>query len=341
MKTTSSDKPRDLMGILAPDREVSWGWGALDRAVGPLVRGRLHVVGAKPSNGKTSILLSLIDRHARRVVDLFGLPTGEGRPFWRYPRRLLAFLTERSPQVARASWAARQLGYSVDLVLRERWDSLPSGAAERVARALQRITWVERQGWVRFVDASSPTIEVITKAVERHEPHILMFDYLQRIRPARNQSKLEALGELIRLFELLTTQADMLVIASSQLGRRGQEAFALYRPPHLEDFKGSGEIEESADLAIGLYRHLTRMTAKQEREVRAGHLGLDGFVVRNSMLVKVVKHRYWGEAADRRIQLWCDAARIADWTDRGPQSAPPPLGAGDAWESEDSNGLPF
>ena len=50
---------------------------------------------------------------------------------------------------------------------------------------------------------------------------------------------------------------------------------------------------------------------------------------------KVLKHRYWGDAADRLIRLRCRDGKVTDW-----DPPAPPVGAGDAWGAEEA-GVPF
>lgn len=312
-----------------PRVEVSWGLRALDQAVGPLVPGRMYVIGARPSNGKTSVGFTFLDQHVTQVERAFKAPPTDAR-FWRLPRRVLACFTERSPHVSRRSWAALRCAYSVDLVLRQQWDRLPRGASDRVGQELERIAWLEQQGFVYFADQSTPSVEDVDRLLVEHQPHVILFDFVQRVgRDRRGQTKWEAVGDLSKLLQSYASTVGAIALVYSQIKRKGDGAFGKYRPPSEEDFKASGDIEEDADVALGLYRPLKRMTLKEEREIKQGHRGLEDFQIAEAMAVKVLKHRYLGEAADRLVRLRCRDGRVMDW------NADPPLGAGDAWESDD------
>ncbi|GIW89967.1 MAG: hypothetical protein KatS3mg109_0399 [Pirellulaceae bacterium] len=299
--------------LLGRERELAWGWPALDNAVGPLVLGRLYVIGARPSCGKTTLLLSWISRHVDRTMAIFRDGSAEG--YWRWSRRLLAFLTERSPHAARVAMAAMRAGYAPDLVLRERWDDLPKGAQLLVQFHLEQIEYAERNGFLQFVDAASPSVTKILEECEKFKPDILIVDYIQRVRPVARQTKFEAISQLVSFLQWCAYKLRVLVIAASQLKRRGDGVFDKYRPPYLEDFKLSGEIEEAADVALGLFRPLRPMTMAEEKKVRRGDVGLENWIIPNAMAVKVLKHRYWGDAADRIARLKCTECGIENWTD--------------------------
>ena len=259
------------------------------------------------------------------------------------PRRVAVFFTERSPQIARLSWAALRCGYDVDAVTGEDWSDLPDDAPQAIARELEWISYVERQGWVKFFDVARPTVGAIGKALADHAeayngagPQIVLFDYIQRFRPEGRQSKFEAVAEAAHLFQSLAVQLGVVVLVASQLKRKGDGVFDKYRPPNLEDFKLSGDIEEVADVAIGFFRPLQKMTAKDERAIRAGEIDLEGFKVHDTMAIKVIKHRWRGPANDRILWVRHRNGRIEN------MPATPPPNAGDAWEPEDEDAaVPF
>lgn len=318
-------------------RKLSWTLAALDRVVGPLQAGRVHVIGARPACGKTTFAMCWLDLHVRAVEAQFAT----GDQFWRMPRRLAVFLTERSPEVARLSWAALRLDYDVDAVTSESWSDLAIGAEDHIGREMDWIREMEHNGWINFYDVSRPTVGKVANALadnaEKHHgagPEIVLFDYIQRVRPEGRQNKFEAVAEAAHLFQTLAVELDIVVIVMSQLKRKGDGVFDKYRPPNLEDFKLSGDIEEVADVALGFFRPLKRMTAKDERAVRSGETDLENFKIHDTMAIKVVKHRWRGSANDKIIWVRHRDGRIEDF----PKDPPP--NAGDAWESEEEP-LPF
>jgi replicative DNA helicase len=288
----------------------------------------------RPSNGKTVFALNWLDNHARAVERTFAQ---DAEAAMAMPRRALVFLTERTADVARMSWAAMRLGYEVDDVLCERWDQLPVRAEVQLAKELAWIATIERQGWVEFVDEARPTVSVMGNTVADAEPHIVLFDYIQKVKAEPRQTRFDAVSEAAEMFQTMAVRLGLLVIVTSQLKRRGDGVFDKYRPPHLEDFKLSGEIEEVADVALGLYRPLARMMAKEERDIRQGLQDLERFKIHDTTAIKVLKHRYRPSAADRIIFVEHKHGQLRDKQRDVPQ---PSSNAGDAWEPDEDR-LPF
>jgi replicative DNA helicase len=299
---------------------ADWGLEKLDQYVGPAYPGRLYVVGARPSNGKTRFLFNWLNRLYAKIESV--------------PRRILCFWTERDADVAYRTWAALRLGLDEDTVLMDQWDQLPDGAEAAVKAELEIVRW---ESGIVFSPQTRPTVPEILKAVEDVAPEIVVLDYLQRIKPLPGQSKFDAISEAAVVLADLASKEELTVVVASQLKRRGDGVFDKYRPPFLEDFKLAGEIEEASDVALGLFRPLVKMSPSQEKAVRHGDLDLEPFKRPNTMAIKILKHRYRGPAADRLVRVKCDdVGRIYDFPE---DRAARPTDAGDAYEADDD--LPF
>jgi hypothetical protein len=281
----------------------------------------LVVIGARPSNGKTTLLFNWVN-------SLYSTIASERH-------RVLCFWTERSVDLAYWTWACLRAGLPLDLAIKGEWESLPSGAEEHIRTDVRLLQYWDREqasgreGWIQFASQERPTVSQLLGEVEALGPQVLVLDYIQRLKAERRQTRFDAIAEAANALQQLAVQRGMLVVVGSQLKRRGDGVFDKYLPPHLEDFKLSGEIEENADVALGLYRPLRRMTAKEQKAVRFGEMGLDAWKIPNTMAIKTLKHRYWGDAADRIVRVQCRDGQI---TDEDGFDAPAPLGAGDAWE---------
>lgn len=289
------------------DSPLSWGWGNVEEVVGPLVPGRVYVVGARPSNGKTALLMNLLARMWRGMLE-------EERPLM----SVFCAWTERSRFAAIKSMAALLTGYDEDLVLQDAWHQLPERAENVVCQEALRLH--DGDGWLcTFYDHSLPTVRELSTAMKAClvPPRLVFLDYLQMIRPERGETSFDAWMGAMRWASELAS-GGVTVFVGSQLKRRGDGVFDKYRPPYLEDFKGGGTIEEQADVALGLFRPLKRMQASDERDLRAGMVDLERWKEPNIMAVKVLKHRYRSTAADQLIRLYVGAERwITDYHSNG------------------------
>ena len=230
-------------------------------------------IGSRPSCGKTTLLLNILNALYSELYS---------KPF-----RCLAAWTERGARMQFWSWAALRYGLDEDAVLRGDWGAV--GGTEVGRQIWTEVMLLRSHDEVRFMDSVNRTVRQLMAAVDEYRPDVLLLDYLQRIRPERKQTKWEALSEMAVMLRETAVSRDMIVIAGSQLKRQGDRVFDKYRPPDLEGFKGAGEIEESAEIALGDYRPLKPMTRNQERSVREGHEGIERWQYPNTMTIKELK----------------------------------------------------
>src|SRR5690349_13836590 len=116
---------------------TSWGYTELDDVVGSLAPGRLYVIGGKPGNGKTTLLLNIVNAiYATRYSQ---------------PRRVFAWLCEMGREVGYRSWAALRLDLDEDAALMEQLDS---DAMKRIRAEELTLQWEHDSdddgGWTRF-----------------------------------------------------------------------------------------------------------------------------------------------------------------------------------------------
>lgn len=302
---------------MPPVRTISWGLRDLDWRIGTGFPGRLVVVGARPSNGKSTFMFNFVNSvYARKGTE---------------PHRVLCYWTEHTREIAYLTWACLRFGVPLDPVIKGEWGKLPDGTERAINTMLQLVAFDEDV--IRFAPTERPTVKQIVRDVEEFDPDILVVDYIQRVRPEGRQTRFEAIAEAGVALRQMAMQRPMLVVVGSQLKRRGDGVFDKYRPPYLEDFKGAGEIEEAANIALGLFRPLKRMLPKEERALKQGEMDLEAWKIPHAMAIKVLKHHYWPDAADRIVRVECRDGQIRDWDDGGQQIAAP-LGAGDAYEED-------
>lgn len=299
---------------------TSWGYHDLDRIIGPLVAGRLYVIGARPSNGKTSLLLNILNS----IYDTLTTTA---------PRKVLCWWSELDSPAAYRCWAALRLGLNEDDALMEATERLPIGAPGRLQAQEATFEYAHQGGkrwWIRFSQRQRPTLAELMDEIDRTQPDVVFFDYLQRIKPSKGQDRFTAIAEAAVGLQVLAAQQGRTVVVASQFKRKGDDLLDKYRAPALEDFKLAGEIEEAADVCVGLFRLLRRdFSRKDEAAVRSGDRQLSDYTIPNTMAVRVLKHRYRGPAADAIIRLTVDGKRIYDQA-----RAPEPWNRSDAYEPD-------
>ncbi len=214
---------------------LTTGFLELDNKTLGLQRGDLIIVAARPSMGKTTFAMNLVE-HV-----LFGsnLPA-------------LVF----SMEMPADSIAVRLLSSfgAIDQV-RLRSGRLEEGDWVRLTSAMGQL-----QGKHLYIDDSSalPPSELRARArriAKQHNGQIgaIMVDYLQLMRvPGLGDNRVNEISEISRSLKALAKEMNCPVIALSQLNRSLEN-----RPnkrPVMSDLRESGAIEQDADLIMFIYR---------------------------------------------------------------------------------------
>lgn len=311
-----------IESLKRPQVIASWGWADFDRLFGPLVRGWLYIIGARPGNGKTSLLLSLLSRLREDGV------------------ATLYFGTEMAPADLVKKWAALRLGLDE---LRVFSDRLSEAESERLEA---EICYVMATDKLTFSTSSRLDQDRIAKEVawafdgcRGPEPEIIILDHIHQVTQER-----EMLEILIRELKYLATERRVAMIVASQLSRpKDAGPFDLYLPPSLSRYKGAAAMEENLDVGLGLFRPLQPGLKRTDRvAVERGERSVVEFAQPNTMGVLCTKHRYGGKAAGKFVSLLLNGSRLESkvFGSYEDSSSGASHVRGDAWEAEDER-LPF
>lgn len=232
---------------------VSTGYERLDRLTGGgLEPGRFIVVAAGTGVGKSDFVLNLSrqmtveDRPARVLLISMEMMHGE------IEDRLVA-MTARMPKGAAKSM---RRGYASPNT-RQKWATEYASAQSHVASLP---VYLECSG-----DVDEGKFRSILGKYHR-QIDVVIFDYLQLVRKShQDQKSFDRITEMSHACKQLAMRYKLPVIALSQFSR---DPAKDGRKPKISDLRGSGEIEQDADLIALLWR-------KQEREVAEEDLRID------------------------------------------------------------------
>lgn len=201
---------------------------------------RLHVIGARPSVGKSIALLQaaipLAEGGGQVLFHSLEMPKEE------LQQRVVAQLAE----VALGKLAGVNPDDPNSAMTQRDW--------ERVASVQKRISQM------RLVIDDRPQITVAgirakARAVSRRGPLAGIFvDYLQLIDPPRhmqNRNRAEAVGDMSRQLKLLARELDVPVIVAVQLNRGSTQRDDPR--PTMSDIRESGAVEQDSDIIILLH----------------------------------------------------------------------------------------
>jgi len=201
--------------------------------------GQMIVVGARPSMGKSTLLLELV----RDAAFKQNQPT-------------VLFSLEDEPTLITAKLLAAETGITT-------WDIENS----HDAKVVEAVTNVEKQNQEKdlFIDASPDLnlIQIRTKCrriqsklqKEGKKLGLICVDYLQLVKAGEriDQRHLEV-AHISRSLKALARELHCPVIVAAQLNRNIEDRNSL---PRMSDLKESGQIEQDADIIFLLHRQIT------------------------------------------------------------------------------------
>lgn len=206
---------------------VTSGFPRLDRAL-CIVGGKLIVIGARPSVGKSALLLHL----AMNALDA--------------GRRVLLVSLEMGVDEVIGRMAARQSGVPVQAI------STHSLSETQLGRVVEGFSLLPGD---RFsVCTTARTAQDVRREALRMRADggldLIVVDYLQLLDAGRKTSnRTEAVGVISRTLKLLAVELNIPVLTASQLSRASERNDA----PRLSDLRESGSIEQDADAVLLLH----------------------------------------------------------------------------------------
>lgn len=218
-------------------RGVPTGFTDLDNHLAGLQKSDLIVLAARPSLGKTSLALDI----ARHVAVKEKLPVG-------------IFSLEMSKHDVVDRLLAAQAG--VDL-WKLRTGRLTSEGFDNDFSRMQEALGALSEAPIFIDDAATQTVLQMRTMARRLQSEqkigLLIVDYLQLIQPTNAlDSEVRQLTEISRSLKGLSRELNVPVLALSQFSRAPEG-----RPdqmPRLSDLRGSGSIEQDADVVMFIYR---------------------------------------------------------------------------------------
>jgi len=238
---------------------ISTGYDVLDRKSGGLKPGEMFVIAARPSMGKHSLMMNIIEHVC---VDL-------QKPSMVFSCEMSAFQLVQRLVFSRAKFALSQIS---------RGYTLGKGDLQRIQRAAMEVTNSKL-----FIDdtAGISINELRAKARRKKRDENIQFiaiDYLQlmksRTKQAENSRERE-IAEISAGIKGLAKELSLPIVILAQLNRgpEGRTGKSL-GVPRMSDLRESGAIEQDADLVGLLYRTAYYAENEEEREAEAGKANL-------------------------------------------------------------------
>ncbi|WP_042377287.1 replicative DNA helicase [Gordonia alkanivorans] len=288
-------------------RGVPSGWELLDGTPDrrPLIGGFrnswLIYVAARPSVGKTLVLLDFVRAACKSNIGVYFASTEMGE------QEVIARLVVAECATVRQD----------DLLLRP--DKLTNTQREQVQNALAQIA-----AWPLVIDDTAVNTSVIASRAaaarskfraEGTDLGLVAQDYVQLLQDppgvTSTSSVARVAGNSTRL-KMLGKRLHVPVIAAAQFNRASVD-----RPPRIDDLKDAGQLEQDADVIIGLHRPYAT----------AGASATDAGYVPEDMTAYLLKNRHGSAGAEiKRTFLGWKGSTVEPsfWANRcAPQHEPP------------------
>lgn len=215
---------------------VSTGFADLDNLIGGLRKGELFVLAGRPSTGKTAFALNIaLKAAADRKYGGKVLFISIEMPYEQIIMRCISSLSGVPLNLLIHSKISKNsLKECMDTMIRFR--DLPLNIHDSAYMTLSGIRSILRQ------------------MRRKNEVDLVIIDYLQLIETGGEESREQEISKISRNLKLIAKEANIPMIALSQMSRDIEKRKDGSNLPKLSDLRGSGSIEQDADVIGFLHR---------------------------------------------------------------------------------------
>jgi hypothetical protein len=259
-------------------------WLAMQRAVGPLLPGMMFVVGARPNQGKTSLLAAWFSDLFRNSVPTLYCISGDGGP-----TRLRRILS------------AMHCGFRRKAVLRNEWADASRILSAREALAACWADLKQQQEWADIgMVYDVPTLDrpSLREALHfglDHGARVIFVDHVNRWTPDTNADLTRDLADAVRSLAVVAAQKQVTVILAAQItpwGKDARNCLSEFRCPPLSALKQTQALVEEPHVVLLLHRaQRPDVTADEVKRAGAGELQARDLIEPGIMCATVGKNR--------------------------------------------------
>lgn len=260
---------------------IQTGFPRLDKRLAGLKKGELIVIGARSSIGKTSFAMNIAD-HVKK------------------DHKVLYFSLEMIP----SQLALRLMAGDAKISMQD----LRTGdiGGEEIARLGTAIQGVNGNMFIsdNFKQSTTDIMALSQKVRREHGLDLVIIDYLQLItRTEFKDNEVQALDAITRQLKVIAGELEVPVILLSQLSReadKGNKSGQRGRVPELSELRGSGAIEQNADVVLLLHKKSrdsteAKLIVAKQRNGATGIMGLHWNGETTRFTEEDSIHKYYGK----------------------------------------------
>lgn len=203
------------------------GIDALDKLCGGLVGGELTIIGARPGQGKTALVVSIIRNLAKQGIGcgMFSLE-----------------MTKHELAQRLASQESNVFAFKIKQGELNQYEK--SAIGEAVNRMKSWPIKISDEGYMNMSKIRTQA----TMWKNKYKMQVLFIDYIGLINSVnpKETNRVNIIGEISRGLKLLAKELQIPIVALSQLSRRVDERGD--KMPLMSDLRESGSVEQDADV---------------------------------------------------------------------------------------------
>lgn len=259
-------------------------WTDMRRAIGPLLPGMLIVAGARPGQGKTSLLANWFSELYNSNKPTLYCISGDGGPT-RF-RRILA---------------AMHCGLSRRAALRNEWHDASRVLSGAEARTAFRGDLERQRSWQDV--GMVYDLPLLNRDKMREALHygldrgarVIFVDHVNRWTPDQNRDLTRDLADAVRALAAVAAEKKVTIILAAQItpwGKDTRNALSEFRCPPLSALKQTQALVEEPAVVLMLHRaQRPDVTADDIRAASEGRKQARDLIEPGIMCVTVGKHR--------------------------------------------------
>jgi replicative DNA helicase len=291
------DLPRDAFSGAALGRRIPTGWTELDQKIRGWPRGKMSIIAARPSMGKSAFAVCAARKLAEQGKGVGFISMEMNSPeIWIRMAADVAFNSGRGPEyeaVMHGKAKSDDIRALEDAA--EQVRELPMAINDRAALKI-----ADMHRWARRLDREF-------RAGGR-QLDVLVVDYLQLSRPDKNRqgNKVQEVSDISADLLALAKDLDVALIALSQLSRAPEQRGNPR--PQLSDLRDSGSLEQDAEMVGMLFRPAYYFERKAREEELSYEQMREAAAQKHSLEIDWQKNR---NGKTGITKLFCDVGRNA------------------------------
>jgi replicative DNA helicase len=252
-----------------PQNKFSWGFNDLDYLTSGIYP-ELYIIGARPSVGKTQIMLDIMGNIATS-------------------NKKILFA---SAEMVVRSLLERRIAHELKVGIR---DIRNSGLSDKQMEQLMELSARIAEEQIHYMPQGVSSNDIYNEALKLKDTQgldIVFVDYLQILRDCwqgGRENKTVQVGRASKVLKSIVNDLRIPVVCASQLNRNLEYRSEENTKPKLADLRESGDIEQDADVVFLLWRDLNSENVDE----------------RNILEVKMAKNRQLGDAPAVKL-VWSE-----------------------------------